>query len=129
MPIILSHTAGDVAPEYAITTMQLVRAMVPDADGVIKPKWSGNAYYARTDYLLNADGGRVATVTRPASPTGMDMGGLAIPENMGMPGPVSDPLTGYVNIPKIDIEGGECPTEAAEKAMRADLVERGLINE
>jgi hypothetical protein len=128
MPIILPQTAGNVAPEYAITTMQVVRAMVPDAAGVIKPKWSGNAYYARTDYLLDADGNRVATVTRPASPTGMDMGGLATP-GTGMPAQISDPMTGHVNIPEIDIEGGECPVEAAEKAMRADLVARKLINE
>lgn len=114
-------SGGSVLPEYAASNISLVRS-IRNVDGEIVPVFTANINYIRTDYLLNADGKRIATISDQA----MTM----------------DPNSerhGFINLDEAKIaelwgtapaEGvglGKAVADMADALIREDLIRRGIL--
>jgi hypothetical protein len=67
-----NNTTGSVVSEYAATQSTTTR-QVQKVDGVMQAVFQGNLNYARTDYLVDADGKRIAIVQSDPMPGPMGM--------------------------------------------------------
>jgi len=121
MAVTLPTSTPTLAPEYAATTIQFTRNMVPNADGHLVASFGCQIAYTRIDYLVDAAGNKLTTVAR--------QGG----NPMGQP----DPYVGYIYLtqeellalapgtPTSDIL--QALADAADALIRADLVSRGIL--
>lgn len=67
-----NSTTGSVVSEYAATQSTTTR-QIQKVDGVMQAVFQGNLNYARTDYLVDADGKRIAIVQSDPTPGPMGM--------------------------------------------------------
>ena len=67
-----NSTTGSVVSEYAATQSTTTR-QIQKVDGVMQAVFQGNLNYARTDYLVDKDGKRIAIVQSDPTPVPMGM--------------------------------------------------------
>lgn len=126
MSVPLSTSSASVVSEYAATQTILGRTMQLDANGHLNPVFSAVINYARTDYVVDANGNKLNVIQRNP-PT---------PPAPGQPW-TPDPYTGSVNLTQAQMATLEAlvPTTGLLAAIaaqedsfiQADLVTRGLI--
>ncbi|BDU76311.1 hypothetical protein [Mesoterricola sediminis] len=121
MSIKLPSSNTTVVPEYAAIEIKFNRGMQPNTDGHLVPVFTASIAYARTDYLVDADGNKVGQVSRAAVP------------------PVTpDPYTGWIYLdgPALAaMEASVTPAstmldtiaDAADSLIQQDLTRRGLL--
>ena len=119
MSVTLSTSPSSVESEYAATSIAIQRSMQPDANGYLQPAWTGQLAYSRTDYLVDGNGNKTATIQRTILPAGP-----GVP-----PGP--DPNNGWISLASAQVEAlqaaGTGYNAAVDALVHADLVNRGLL--
>ena len=67
-----NSTTGSVVSEFAATQSTTTR-QIQKVDGVMQAVFQGNLNYSRTDYLVDADGKRIAIVQSDPTPGPMGL--------------------------------------------------------
>ena len=121
MAVTLPTSTPTLAPEYAATTIQFTRGMVPNADGHLVASFGCQIAYTRTDYLVDEAGNKLTTVARQGvNPVG-----------------APDPYVGYIYLAQADLLAlaPSTPTsdlletlaDAADALIHADLLKREIL--
>lgn len=115
MAISLSPVSGgSVLPEYAAASHNINHSVTSDKDGLIATVSTVSIAYARTDYLLNAEGKKVGVVTT-------ELGQPQDPNRYGNLFLNADEAASFLAAPN--------QAEATDALIKADLVKRGIITE
>ena len=122
MSVSLPTSNPTLKPEYAATTIQFTRNMVPNGEGHIEAVFGAQIVYQRTDYLQDADGNKVAVVQRnplPLAPGQTDpyQGFIYLTQEQLL---ALSPSTPTVNVL-------EAIADAADALIHADLVARNIL--
>ena len=117
-----NSTTGSVASEYAATQSTTTR-QIQKVDGVMQAVFQGNLNYARTDYLVDKDGKRIAIVQSDPTPVPMGMqasnaGSVYLPPEVLGADLMADPalLAAFNKI-----------ADYEDAKIKADLVARKLV--
>ena len=64
MSVSLPNTSATIASEYAATSINFNRNMLPDTNGHLVANFSANISYSRTDYVIDASGNKLNVIQR-----------------------------------------------------------------
>ena len=117
-----NSTTGSVVSEFAATQSTTTR-QIQKVDGVMQAVFQGNLNYARTDYLVDADGKRIAIVQSDPTPGPMGLqpsnsGSIYLDPATFAAELAADPALAAAFQKVADYEDGK---------IKADLVARNLI--
>lgn len=122
MGVALTPISGSsVLPEYAATNISLVRS-IKNVNGEIVPVFTASINYIRTDYLVNAEGKRIAVVSDQAmmmEPNSDRHGFISVDETT-----ISDL---WATAPAEGVGVGKAIADMADTLIREDLIRRGII--
>jgi len=123
MAVTVNQSTGNILSEYAATNIQFVRT-VHNENGIITPVFTGQIYYDRKDYLLDAEGNKIGIVTNTlpiaTSPADNPNAGMIFLD------PVSFGAL-FAAMPDPARSLGDQISDLADEKIHADLVARGIL--
>ena len=126
MAVVLPPQSGSVYSEYAATNTTFTRLLM-NINSILTPVFECRVNYERKDYLVDANGNRIATVVPPDGGPGMipgagtdaRYGSVYVPYDQMVP-IFSEPCNTAISI-------GEQIADMIDALIQKDLVARGII--